>query len=71
MLIHSAVTFGTLTGHEYNAGRDFKQNPDFGETFRFVFITSRNEKVKFTLEHAAKAQRGSRGIALHFLQPRR
>jgi hypothetical protein len=24
-------------------------------------------KVKFTLEQAMKAQRGSRGIALHFL----
>jgi hypothetical protein len=28
-------------------------------------------KVKFPLEQAAKAQRGSRGIALLFLQPRR
>jgi hypothetical protein len=28
-------------------------------------------KVKFTLEQATKAQRGSRYIALLFLQPRR
>jgi hypothetical protein len=28
-------------------------------------------KVKFTLEQATKAQRGSRCIALLFLQPRR
>ena len=28
-------------------------------------------KVKFSLEQATKAQRGSRGIALLFLQPRR
>jgi hypothetical protein len=28
-------------------------------------------KVKFTLEQATKAQRGSRSIALPFLQPRR
>jgi hypothetical protein len=28
-------------------------------------------KVKFTIEQATKAQKGSRGIALLFLQPRR
>ena len=28
-------------------------------------------KLQFTLEQAMKAQRGSRGIALLFLQPRR
>jgi hypothetical protein len=28
-------------------------------------------KVKFALEQAMKAQRGSRGIALFFLQPQR
>ena len=28
-------------------------------------------KVDFSLEQATKAERGSRGIALHFLQPRR
>jgi hypothetical protein len=28
-------------------------------------------KVKFALEQATKAQRGSRDTALHFLQPRR
>jgi hypothetical protein len=27
-------------------------------------------KIKFTLEQAMKAQRGSRGRALHFLKPR-
>jgi hypothetical protein len=28
-------------------------------------------KVKFTLEQAMRAQRGSRGISLYFLYPRR
>jgi hypothetical protein len=30
-----------------------------------------NVKLKFTLEQATKAQKGSRGIALLFLEPRR
>ena len=35
-------------------------------TFVIVYL-----KVKFTLEQAMKAQRGSRGIAILFLLPRR
>ena len=36
-----------------------------------VQIPTVKVKVKFTLEQATKTQRGSRGIAVLFLQPRR
>ena len=36
-------------------------------TYIFVRIFALILKVKVTLEQATKAQRGSRGIALHFL----
>jgi hypothetical protein len=32
-----------------------------------MFVREKGKKVKFTLEQAMKAQRGSRGIALLFL----
>jgi hypothetical protein len=35
-----------------------------------IFRIKVKVKVKFTLEQAIKAQRGSRGIALLFLEPR-
>ena len=44
--------------------------PDFN-SFLVRVITWVKVKVKFTLEQATKAQRGSRGIAVLFLQPRR
>ena len=34
-------------------------------------LTEGKAKVKFTLEQAMKAQRGSRGISMLFLEPRR
>jgi len=37
---------------------------EFSETYKFFQI---NKKVKFTLEQATKAHRGSRAIALLFL----
>ena len=37
----------------------------------FVMGIKVKVKVKFTLEQATKAHRGSRGIALFFLEPRR
>jgi len=39
---------------------------EFSETCKF-FEISKKVKVKFTLEQATKAHRGSRGIALLFL----
>ena len=39
--------------------------------FHIPIINKVKVKVKFTLEQATKAQRGSRGIAVLFLQPRR
>jgi hypothetical protein len=35
----------------------------------FVKLTNKKIKIKFSLEQATKAHRGSRGIALLFLQP--
>ena len=37
----------------------------------FTEYALKGKKVKFTLEHAMKAQGVSRGIAVFFLQPRR
>jgi hypothetical protein len=68
ILVHAIQACG---GQEVRCHSVLTAALDCGKWPAAAHKTIRVEKVKVPLEQASKAQRGSRGIALLFLQPRR
>jgi hypothetical protein len=60
LLLKSAEKFYIRLKSDKNIGH-------FTRRSKYVCLVDSSKKVKFTLEQAMKAQRGSRGIALLFL----